>query len=160
MAEFAVKMDMLISSLREKNEALTMILNITENQGQLLKMDKNKDSEMLELFGTMNEAKQEHIERTLELDRLFQGVFEGISENFEEQARGTIEKTATLQSLTNEALELDVKIRASEQKNRTEILQRNIELSQIRRAAKPAGKSSKAELLKKYAQNKKPAGNV
>ena len=146
MSEFEVKMDMLISSLRDKNEALTVILNITENQEQLFKMEK--DSDMWDMFTQMNEAKQEHIDRIVELDRLFQGLFEGISEGFEERAKQNIAKTAALQNLINDSLELDVKIRAAEQKNR-------IFLSQTKRSQKPAVPSSKSALLKKYEQNKK-----
>jgi len=147
MTDFSVKMDMLISSLKDKNEALTLILNITENQYQLLATDK--DANMWELFTNMNEVKQGHIDRVVELDRLFQGVFDTICENFEDKAKETIEKTAALQSLINEALELDVKIRAGEQKNRAE-------LSRQKRAPKPVVEASKSALLKKYEKNKKP----
>ncbi|MCL2565670.1 MAG: hypothetical protein FWE24_07665 [Defluviitaleaceae bacterium] len=148
MNEFEIKMDILISSLGEKNEILNLILNITENQEQLIDMDKSE--EMWDMFVEMNEAKQEHIDRVVELDNIFQGVFEGISDNFEDKAREIPEKTANLQALINASLELDVKIRATEQRNRAE-------LSKFKKTApaRVVANTSKAELLKRYEQNKK-----
>ena len=148
MNEFEIKMDMLISSLKEKNDTLNVILNITENQEQILDIDKGEET--WAMFVQMNEAKQEHIDRIVELDNIFQGVFEGISEGFESNAGELPEKTTNLQALINESLELDVKIRAAEQRNKSE-------LSKFKRVApaRPVANASKAGLLKRYEQNKK-----
>ena len=148
MSPFEIKMDMLISSLQEKNNILNTILNITENQAQLIDIDK--DEEMWAIFVQMNDGKQEHIDRVIELDNIFQNIFETISDKFEDNAREIPKKTTDLQALINESLELDIKIRAAEQKNKSE-------LSRFKRAApaRPVANSSKAGLLKRYEQNKK-----
>ena len=146
MSDFEIKVDMLISSLNEKNEALKTVLNITENQSLIFTSEKT--AQMWDLFSQMNETKQEGIDRVIELDSLFQGIFESISEGFEKNALQIREKTIKLQVLISEALELDIKIRAAEQKNRQAV-------SEMKKVPKPVASSSKADLLKKYEKNKK-----
>ena len=91
------------------------------------------------------------------MDSLFQGVFGSISEGFEEKAEECKPKVSLMQDIITEVLEIDIKIRAAEQKNR-------VAADEIRRAANapgtPAAKprpnaATRNHLLKQYEKNKK-----
>ena len=155
MSEFEIKVDMLLSSLEKKREALSAILNITENQNLVL-ADRSNPA-YAAMFNEMNNIKQENIDEVIELDNLFQGVFGGISEGFEEMAENCKPKVSQMQDLISEVLEMDIKIRAAEQKNR-------VIADEIRQASgsqptksQPNG-AAKNHLLKQYEKNKKQEG--
>jgi len=148
MNEFEIKVDMLISSLEKKREALSAILNITENQ-KLVLADRAEPAYGA-MFNEMNAIKQESIDAVMELDRLFQSVFESISPGFEENATAIKDKVAYMQDLITEVLEMDIKIRAAEQRNKAVL-----DEGRIKPRSAP-GKTAKSNLLKQYEKNKKP----
>jgi len=155
MNEFEIKVDMLISSLEKKREALNAILNITENQNLVL-LDR-ADRSYVAMFNEMNAIKQQNIDTVLEMDNIFQGVFGGISDGFEQMAENCKEKVSKMQDIISEVLETDIKIRAAEQKNRLiadEIRQLPKASGNPSAKAQPTG-AAKNHLLKQYEKNKK-----
>ena len=156
MNEFEIKVDMLISSLEKKREALNAILNITENQNLVL--SERPNPAYVAMFNEMNNIKQGNIDTVMEMDSLFQGVFGGISDGFEQMAEGCKPKVSHMQDLITEVLETDIKIRAAEQKNRViadEIRQSTNTPGNPPQKAQPNA-TTKNHLLKQYEKNKKP----
>jgi len=156
MNEFEIKVDMLISSLEKKREALNAILNITENQNLVLSDSSNPA--YVAMFNEMNAIKQENIDEVIEMDSLFQGVFGGISDGFEQGAEDCKAKVALMQDLITEVLETDIKIRSAEQKNRLiadDLRQISAGSGNQPSKSQPNG-AVRNHLLKQYEKNKKP----
>ena len=155
MNEFEIKVDMLISSLEKKREALNAILNITENQNLVLSDRSNPD--YVAMFNEMNNIKQENIDVVIEMDSLFQGVFGSISDGFEQMAEVCKPKVSLMQDIITEVLETDIKIRAAEQKNRllADEIRKNTNAPGMPAEKPQPNGATKNHLLKQYEKNKK-----
>ncbi|MDR2898898.1 MAG: hypothetical protein LBU94_01130 [Clostridiales bacterium] len=147
MDDFGVKIELLISSLEKKRAALETVLNLTENQHAVLSEQITKETS--EMFSLMNSTKQDLIDEIIQMDSVFQGIFNGISDGFEEKALPDHrDKVAQMQAIIKQVMELDIKIRSAEQMNK--------DLTNITRKPKaPAAKQTKNSLLKQYEKNKK-----
>jgi hypothetical protein len=145
--DFGVKIELLISTLEKKRAALETVLNLTENQHAVL--SERITNETSEMFSAMNSTKQDLIDEIVQTDSVFQGIFNGISDGFEEKALlNHRDSVAKMQNIIKEVMELDIKIRSAEQLNKG--------LTYIARKPKPhALKQTKTSLLKQYEKNKK-----
>ena len=100
----------------------------------------------------MNDEKQKLIDLVISSDNLFQSVFESSTEDFNLNAEAYKPQIKELQDLIRKVMDVDVKIRVQEQKNKDLIA------SQYPRTKIQAAKVSKGNLLKKYESNNKPKG--
>lgn len=114
---FSLKLDFLIDLLNQKKSVLEKILNITENQNTILD-SKDKSKETNVFFNEMNKEKHMLIDEVMELDKAFQSSFDEISDIFDSEALEHKEKVIKMQDLIEYVLNLDINIRAVEQKNK------------------------------------------
>lgn len=119
---FETKIKILIDISKDKNKILEAIYNITENQETFLISNYSAENFKM-FFSEMSEEKQKYIDEILEIDNLFQKIFGELDDTFEEQAPKYKELVKCLQKKIKTATELDIKIRAVEQKNRDIIKQ-------------------------------------
>ena len=113
---FETKLALLQEILNKKHEALSNILNISENQ-EMLYLSPPSD-ERREFLMEMGKEKQKQIDEVLACDEVFQSIFDSIADGFEEKGNNYKEKVQELQLSINKVLELDVKIRAQEEKGK------------------------------------------
>ena len=113
---FETKLALLQDVLNKKHAALTNILNISENQETLYLSPPSE--ERREFLIEMGKEKQTQIDEVLICDEVFQSVFDGIADDFKENSEVYAEQIRRLQLNINEVLELDVKIRAQEEKSK------------------------------------------
>ena len=114
--QFGLKLNVLTDILIKKKQALMQIANICENQGLLL-MQPSSD-ERTDFLKAISVEKQSLIEVVIECDDVFQTIFNEIHINFEERAKKFQRQTTVLQGKIKDVMELDVKIRAYEEKNK------------------------------------------
>ena len=113
---FETKLALLQEVLDKKRAALTIVLNISENQ-ETLYLSPPSD-ERREFLMEMGKEKQAQIDEVLICDEVFQRIFDSIADEFKENSETYAEKIRQLQFSINEVLELDVKIRAQEEKGK------------------------------------------
>ena len=113
---FETKLAILQEVLDKKQEALTDILNISENQEMLYLSPPSE--ERREFLIEMGKEKQRQVDEVLACDEVFQRIFDSIADDFAEKSGDCKEKVARLQISINAVLELDVKIRAQEEKGK------------------------------------------
>jgi len=113
---FETNINLLQEILDKKLSTLTAVLTICENQEQLYLSPPSETRR--EFLLEMGKQKQIMIDEIVACDAVFQRIFDGIIDNFEENAKNFAEKARHLQNCIKEAIELDVKIRAQEQKSR------------------------------------------
>jgi len=104
------------------------------------------------MFREMNDEKQKLIDMVINSDNLFQSLFESSTEDFNINAESYKPQIKELQDLIRKVMDIDVKIRVQEQKNKDLIA------SQYPRTKIKTTKVSKGSLLKKYENNNKPKG--
>jgi len=153
---FESKLVLLQEILNKKFNALNFILSISENQEQLY-LSSPSDTRR-DFLSEMAKEKQKQIDEVLTCDAVFQSIFDGIAEEFVEKGRIYSEQMQAIQTLIKKVLELDIKIRAQEEKSRL-TLKQNIEqpavaikstnknyiLEQYRKQSKPSHASAKEE---------------
>jgi len=148
MDEFEIKLKILINIVEEKKNLLTSIYDITENQETFLK--SGSSSEEFEMFFLeMVEEKQKYIDKVLDSDKVFQRIFLEISDGFEEKASLYKELVTHLQYQIKIVTELDIKIKAVEQKSKGILEKRRIPSKTV------VSKMSKDNLFTKYKENNK-----
>jgi len=113
--EFETKLRILQDILQKKKFALECILGICENIEVILTGDAEMGRDFLQ---GMAEEKQALINQVLEADLVFQRIFDGISTRFNLQAPNYAEHINALQADIRQVLELDVAIRAKEDRTR------------------------------------------
>ena len=134
MEDFPVTLKLLTEILIKKKHALITILNICENE---------------ETAFLMAEEKQKQINMVLETDNVFTSVFERIRDKMEEKSAEFPAEFSRLQSLINEVCELDVKIRAQEEKNKSRLTRAKTENQPAVPVNKVAGMYAKNRNIKK-----------
>lgn len=147
MDNFEVQLKVLFEILVKKKQALTQILSISENQETIL-LSKMESSEISSFFVAMNSEKQDLIEEVIKSDDLFQSIFDGIKDVFEEKAKEYKDKITSLQSEIKVLIEMDTKIRLQEEKNKSH-------LARMNKASKKIDLSGTAKdyILKQYKKN-------
>ncbi|MCL2168936.1 MAG: hypothetical protein FWB74_02795 [Defluviitaleaceae bacterium] len=114
LKNFQTKLAILADILGKKKAALLDVLAISENQESLYASPatpKRRDFLM-----EMGKEKQNHIDTVLQCDEVFQGIFQGISETFTARGKEFGPEVKLLQDGIHEVLQLDIKIRAQEEK--------------------------------------------
>ena len=146
MDGFPVKLQMLLDILAKKEESLTQILSITENQHAILAWDASGGKEM---FLQMNAEKQGLIDSVLQYDAMFDNIFKEMGGDFEKNAPDYKDTVKALQTQIKNVTELDVMIRAQEDENLK---------ATPAQAPKPnTSKASHKTVMEDYARfNKKP----
>ncbi|MCL2375763.1 MAG: hypothetical protein FWC76_00065 [Defluviitaleaceae bacterium] len=114
---FETKLTLLQDILDKKHGALVAVLNISENQ-ETLYLSTSSDERNAFLL-EMSKEKQKQIDDVLACDEVFQSIFDSIADEFEEESAKHEEKIRHLQFSINEVLDLDMKIRAQEERIET-----------------------------------------
>ena len=146
MEELLLKMNLMVDILAKKKQALNQILDITENQETILLQPKS--DELMVMFNEMNLEKQEYIQVVLQADDFFQNTFKDIKSNFEHNAEKYKDEVRDLQNKIKEIIDIDVKIRVKEERNKMLLpkFSTNLKIK--------APKASKSYMLEQYAKNK------
>ena len=147
---FELKLGLLQEITDKKHAALSAILSISENQEQLYLSPPS--DERREFLLEMGKLKQVEIDNVLACDTVFQQLFEEIAADFEEKCKLHAEKARRLQDSVREVLELDVKIRAQEQKTQTQAKE-SFGVTAKENTINPANTSY---ILEQYKNNSKP----
>ncbi|MDR0957943.1 MAG: hypothetical protein LBM16_01875 [Clostridiales bacterium] len=140
----------LIQILEKKKAALEVILNVSENQEALL--ESPPDEARASMFKAMSDEKQKHIDEILHLDNVFQTGFDPLRQEIEDNPKKWRKYLVDMQIMIDDVLELDVKIRAQETKNRTIITE---QMPHIKQPKPVISEAAKRELLHLYKQNSK-----
>jgi len=114
--QFETKLAILADILTKKRGALLSVLAISENQESLYASEPSP--ERRDFLMQMGQEKQVHIDDVLACDDVFQGIFDSIAGIFEEKGKVYAEQVKALQASIAEVLELDIKIRAQEEKTK------------------------------------------
>lgn len=114
--EFEIKLNILADILEKKKTALGEVLAISQNQESVY--DAPASAERRDFLVQMGQEKQKRIDDVIKCDDAFQSIFDGIKNIFEQKGKEYPEKVRALQISISETLEMDVKIRAQEEKTR------------------------------------------
>jgi len=120
MDSIEVELKVLIECLKKKEQALSQIASITENQGFVLGSGLTHD-EVYSFFMQMNVEKQDSIQRVLQCDQVFENVFAKVGPVLDENPDMFGEQVRVMQGLIRSVMDIDVQIRLAENEN-TEIL--------------------------------------
>ena len=147
MEDVSVRVKLLNDVLDKKIELLTTIYTITENQGVILSME---DFENRSSF--LNEAvfeKQKLIDEVMMADDVFESMYQGLKDEIVSNKEALREFIAHMQERIRKIMDLDIKIRVREEKNRL----LSAETSPNRRLN--TFKASKKHILDQYSKNSK-----
>jgi hypothetical protein len=153
MNTIETKLNILIDSLRKKEQSLLEIVSITENQGTVL--DSELPSDQAQAFvAQMNREKQAHIQSVLQCDSLFETVLKEIGPALDADHTAYKPQVETLQDGIKRVMDLDVKIRVLEEKNNQRVLtQRNAEAVLNKKPGIPKDTKKLIEAYKNNARN-------
>ena len=146
-ADFDATMRMLIDVLQAKARTLTQVLTITENQENMLLSDEMGE-EMASLWRGINQEKQTLIREVQQADTTFQNLFALFGDDFEVYAEAHKEELSALQEWVRRVMDLDVKIRVQEKRNRT------LTGKPHKGTKKEVTEASRRYITRQYAQNK------
>jgi len=113
---FETKLSLLQEVLDKKQTALTIILNISENQETLYLSPPSE--ERREFLMEMGKEKQRQVDEVIACDEVFQSVFDSIAEEFADKSGDYKDRVQQMQTSIDEVLRLDVEIRAQEEKGK------------------------------------------
>ncbi|MCL1996242.1 MAG: hypothetical protein FWG63_08555 [Defluviitaleaceae bacterium] len=148
MSDFEIKIKLLTDIIIEKNDLLTIALNITHNQKTLLNVPEGEMVQTREIFAQMTLEKKTVLDKILERDSIFNNVFENL-QDFEEKAREHADIVRELQNNIKQTTDLDMQVRLAEEENMS-ILRKGV----VSVAPSPLAKKN---VLEKYKSNaKKP----
>jgi len=111
-----VELKVLTECLKKKEKALRQIASITENQGFVLTSEL-KHEEVYSFFMQMNAEKQDFIDRVLQCDQVFENMLQKIGPVLDANPSKYGGQVRTLQDLIRIVVDLDVRIRLSEDNN-------------------------------------------
>jgi hypothetical protein len=142
MTDFELQCKFLSEILDQKQDALTCILNITENQRSLLETGL-QEPDLKDMYTGMIAEKQTLIDTVNNCDKLFESHFRAIRDAFEDKAPQYKSILESIQAQIKSVVSLDVRIRAAE-------------LQQKQPKPKPQPSSGQSRILaQKYAKHKK-----
>lgn len=145
-----VNFNLLEDILIKKRGFLEQILNLTVNQETILLCEEKSDEYSI-MFREMNDEKQTLIDLVINSDNVFQNLFDSSIDDFNKNAENYKPQIKSLQGLVKEVMDMDIKIRVQEQKNKDLISNQYPRAKKIQTA-----KVSKGSLLKRYENNNKP----
>lgn len=147
MSEIEVKLDILESSINKKIEILNQIYNITENQELFVKNLSGEERE--EYLKSASEEKQKLIDEILKIDTVFISTFESFNGMLNENRKLYRERILMLQEKIKAVMDIDVKIRVKEERNRQLFIPNNT----INAPVVKGLKANKSYILEQYAKN-------
>ena len=149
--QFTTKLTLLQEILDKKQNALAAILAISENQEQLYLSPA--DDVRREFLMEMGKEKQKQIDEVLTCDEVFQRLFDSLANEFAQKGKQYADEVKKLQTSIKDVLELDVQIRAQEQKSRM----RARESFGLPAKENVINTTSTNYILDKYQRNNKPS---
>ena len=112
----ATELGIMLDGLKRKEKALEEILAITENQQTVIKSAVPFD-EARRLVFEMNQSKQEAITTVKDCDNMFESMLKRIGKELEETQKQYADQVKVMQVHIRRIMDLDVKIRATEDEN-------------------------------------------
>ncbi len=128
MNEFRIRVKLLNELLQKKQEALSAILNICENEETVITNGAGGDNDR-GLLRAMAEEKQSNINIVLESDEIFETTFSRIRDGFEQNAKENKEAVTSMKALISAVCDLDIKIRLKEEQNKKLLDEKNKRIS-------------------------------
>ena len=153
MDSFATEIRVLRDLLDKKQGALSQILAICENQETLYMHPPSP--ERTEFSKEIAVEKQRLIEIVLECDDVFQSIFTRLKPIFEAEAEKQPALISALQARIREVMEMDVKIRAQEERNK-QLLAAESNGRSIATPQPPVVTKPRSYVLDQYAKHKRP----
>ena len=157
-----VQLTVLLDGMKKKEQALTEIVNITENQRTVIESGLPVE-EVRSFMVEMNKEKHFFIEQVKGCDNMFEAVLKEIGPKLDANQHLYKPQVGQLQVFIRRVMDLDVKVRVQEEKN-------NQKLSEIFPPAQPVVQSSglrpkpkllptdNARVIKAYEQEKRFRG--
>ncbi len=147
MEDTKANLHLLIEILEAKGRCLDQVLAITENQESLL-LSQESGSEINLLFNGLCQEKQRLIDEVLHSDQLFQNLFVKLGDDLDGLLPEFEVEVKAMQDRVRQVMDLDVKIRVTEQRNKALA-------SKARKIQKlPLSEASKTQLLDQYKKHK------
>lgn len=109
-------LNIMLDGLKRKEKALSEILNITENQQTVIRSELPLDG-VRELFLEMNEGKQEAIQVVKDCDNMFEAMLKEMGQDLEARQDMFQPQVKEMQEHIRRVMDLDVKIRVTEEEN-------------------------------------------
>jgi len=109
-------LNIMLDGLKKKSQALSGILNITENQRTVIESEMPIDG-VREMIFNMNEEKQASIRIVKECDDMFEKMLKDIGKELEAEQDMYKPQVKVLQEHIRRVMDLDVKIRVAEEEN-------------------------------------------
>ena len=116
MNQMAIELNIMLDGLKRKEKALKEILAITENQQTVIKSAVPFD-EVRKLVFEMNQGKQDAITIVKECDNMFEAMLKRIGKELEETQHLYADQVRVMQTFIRRIMDMDVKIRATEEEN-------------------------------------------
>ena len=116
MNQMVTELGIMLDGLKRKEKALEEILAITENQQTVIKSAVPLD-EVRKLVFEMNQAKQDAITIVKNCDNMFESMLKRIGKELEETQSQYADIVRVMQVHIRRIMDLDVKIRATEEEN-------------------------------------------
>ena len=110
------ELDIMLAGLKRKEKALAEILAITENQQTVIKSSLPLDETRKMVF-EMNQGKQDAISVVKECDNMFEAMLKRIGKELEKTQGLYAEQVGLMQAHIRRIMDMDVKIRATEDEN-------------------------------------------
>jgi hypothetical protein len=110
------QLNILADGLDKKEQALSEIVNITENQGTVLQSGLPEE-ETRAFLTQMNREKQQFIKTVIACDYMFEAVLKEAGPALDAAPESYKPQVAELQKRIRRVMDLDVKIRVYEEKN-------------------------------------------
>lgn len=117
MADTALYVDILKSSLVRKKDYLSEILELTLAQGKLVREDDFDE----EAFEDILDKKEILIQNVNEIDKGFTSVYDRVRDEIIEHKDGFREELSGIQKLIRQCVDLGMKIEAEEERNRNSL---------------------------------------
>ena len=137
MNQMSIELGIMLDGLKRKEKALGEILAITENQQTVIKSSAPFD-EVRKLVFEMNQGKQEAISIVKECDNMFESMLKRIGKELEETQSLYADRVKIMQAHIRRIMDVDVKIRTTEEENNKLLDARREEESPA--PAQPGGK--------------------
>ena len=116
MDRMVTHLNIMLDGLKKKEQALAEILSITENQQTVIKSELPLDA-IRELVFEMNEGKQAAIKIVKDCDNMFEAMLKDMGQDLEARQDMYTPQVKTLQLHIRRVMDLDVKIRVTEDDN-------------------------------------------
>ena len=139
MSQLSTELGIMLDGLKRKEKALGEILAITENQQTVIKSSVPLD-EVRKLVFEMNQGKQEAIKIVKDCDNMFEAMLKRIGKELEETQSLYAERVKIMQTHIRRIMDLDVKIRATEEENNKLLDERRSEEAAAPSAPAQSGK--------------------